>query len=242
MADTCFFCGYKGDDFDPEHWIPKWLSRVLIPKHGTMAGHVRGDEIITKRYFDLTVPHVCRACNGGWMSDMETLASRKGDVRRLVLGVPKPPRARQAQADLAAWCFLKALTVELPRPADQRPTFPRTMYAQFKQDKEPPRHACSIALGFRTISQLERDPVFVWSHSQGRVFPVGPGRISRETGYLVTILIGHLIIDVAGLLRPLNADLDHGAGFVPLWPSLPGTALPWPPAKRFSGVVDNELV
>src|SRR5205085_9885683 len=115
---------------------------------------------------------------------------------------------------------------------------------QFKQDKTPPQHACSIALGFRTVSHVERDPVCLWSESQGRVFPIGPAGIGRETGYLVTILIGHLVIDVAGLLRPLNAKLNHGDRFVPLWPSLPGQSFQWPPQpeKRFSGVADNELI
>lgn len=30
-TDTCAFCGYEGTSFDPEHWIPRWLSRELIP-------------------------------------------------------------------------------------------------------------------------------------------------------------------------------------------------------------------
>lgn len=243
MTDICVFCGYEGDEFDPEHWVPKWLSRALIPKHGEMIGHVAEDRSIRmKRYFDYTVPHVCKTCNSGWMSDIESRASYDGDVLRMVLGVPEPPPSREAQTKLASWCFLKAITLELGRPEAHEPTYPRTVYEAFKRDKTPPRKACSIALGLRTIPARASNPVFLWHKSQGRIFPVGPGGVYRETGYLTTLLIGHLVIDVAGLLRPLNAQLDHGEGFVPLWPSLPGKEFPWPPSKRFSGVVNNDLV
>jgi hypothetical protein len=248
VDDVCAFCGYEGDNFDPEHWIPLWLSRKLIPKYGSMVGHVANDgSIVLRRYFEITVPHVCRPCNGGWMSDIETKASSNGEVLRLVLGVTEPPLTRGRQTDLATWCFLKALTAELARPENHTPTYPREMYAQFKRDKRPPRTACSIALGFRTMVATEPDPVFVWSHSQGRNFPIDQrgidsGASATETGYLTTILIGHLVIDVAGLLRPLDAQLNHGEGFVPFWPELPGKAFAWPPPKRFTGVADDDLV
>jgi hypothetical protein len=243
VTDGCIFCGYEGDDFDPEHWVPKWLSRTLIPKHGTMVGHVSEDQTIRKkRYFDLTVEHVCRTCNGGWMSDMETRAREAGDVLRLVLGVPEPPLTLEGQTNLATWCFFKAITHELARPNDQTPTYPASMYAEFKRNQRPPVPECSIALGFRTIAATDPHPVFLWSHSQGHMFPAGPRGIGREPGYHTTILIGHLVIDVVGFLRPVHADVDHGEGFVSLWPQLPEEALPWPPATRFSGVVKDELI
>jgi hypothetical protein len=205
-----------------------------------MIGHISEDQTIwKKRYFDLTVDHVCKTCNGGWMSDIETKARDSGDVLRMILGVPAPPLTPKGQLDFVNWCFLKALTVELSRPPDQRPTYPQAMYAAFRRDKKPPTPNCSIALGFRNIS--EPDPLFVWSRSQGRNFPVGPSEVPSETGYNTTVLIGHLVIDVAGLLRPLNAKVDHGEGFVPIWPVLPGKAFPWPPSKRFSGVANNDL-
>ena len=249
MTDVCAFCGYEGDNFDPEHWIPDWLSRKLIPKYGSMVGHIAKDgSVIPRRRFEITVPHVCRPCNGGWMSDIETRTSSNGDLLRLVLGVSEPPLTRERQTDLATWGFLKALTAELARPEDQIETYPREMYEQFKRDKKPPLKSCSIALGFRTIPGTEPDPIFAWSRSQGQNFPVHErgidgGASGTETGYLTTILIGHLVIDVAGLLRPFDdANLDHGEGwYSPLWPSLPGEDFPWPPQKHFAGVADDDL-
>jgi hypothetical protein len=252
MSDVCIFCGYEGDDFVPEHWIPDWLSRKLLPKHGSMVGHVIPDgSIVKRRYFVYTVDHVCKTkCNGGWMSDMESRASDDGDVLRLILGVPKPPLSQEAQARLAAWCFLKAITVELARPGDIGPphypaTYPQAMYTAFRQERKPPTPNCSIALGFRTINTItEPDPLFVWSKSQGRNFPAGdPGGIGSEAGYHTTLVIGHLVIDVAGLVRPINTKVDHGdERLVPLWPELPGGAFPWPPPKRFSGIANDDLI
>lgn len=234
-TDTCAFCGYTGTNFDPEHWAPQWLSRELIPRLGSGVVHNLPDRPSWEaRLFEITLPHVCRPCNGGWLSDLESNA--KPHVLPFILGNSPEPMTERGMRLVASWCYLKAISLELGRSPEHRPTHEGSVYRDFK-DSELPSLSCSLALGYREIKETK--PVFVWWSSQGRALEVrgGPPGVESLMGYHTTALFGYLVIDLAGTSVPVNLDMDHGEGFHVLWPTIPrGGTFPWPPDHRFSGI------
>jgi hypothetical protein len=76
-------------------------------------------------------------------------------------------------------------------------------------------------------------PTFVWFKTQGLQHdPRPPEFPNAEQAYHTTLVIGHLVIDVYGLRRPLILQADHGDGLMPIWPDIASGAI-WPPPRRF---------
>ena len=236
--DTCVFCSRSGDDFQREHWVPKWISRAVVPKLGSSVQHNVAGRSFTSRAFELTVKHVCNDCNGHWMSDMET--RNRDVVLGLMYGNGDPPATPEAQEDLAAWCFLKAITCELGRPDDQQPTYPLEMYRGFYVHKTPPPLNAAVWIGRRNIVERE-SPTYVWWASGGIVVDTGEDRVGRVEGYRATFLIGHFVFRVSGLLAGVRLDAESDERYVTLWP-VPGAEIVWPPPNSFVGVVGDELI
>lgn len=242
MPDTCAFCGHSGSkrDFPPEHWVPDWLNRALFPTYAKGATHTRlGGTPWVKARFDLTVPHVCGRCNHGWMSLLESAVAEH--AKPLILGTGGPPYTEADQVLLATYCFLKALSLELGRPSDQQATYPRELYQGMRKHQKPPL-GCSIAIGAREPIPAG-DPIYVWFQSQALPYetesPIGP---PSADGYHTTLVIGHLVIDVAGVLVPVQAEMDHGERFVKFWPHAPGESIGWPPPALFTGFGPDGLI
>jgi hypothetical protein len=236
-TDTCAFCGYTGTNFDPEHWAPQWLSRELIPRLGKSVIHNVPDlPSWEAKLFEIVLPHVCKTCNNHWLSDLES--SAKPHVLPFILGNSPDPMTEQGMKLVASWCYLKAISLELGRNPEHRPTHDRSVYRNFKQSKVPPYPNCSLALGYREIK--ETNPVFLWWGSQGLKFGSGQPGIPAIDGYHTTVLIGHLVIDVFGTGLSVNVNVEHGEGFHVLWPTIPkGETFNWPPEHRFRGVSDD---
>lgn len=185
--------------------------------------------------FEMTVKRVGPECNHHWMSDMEGRASRI--AKPLVLGESVPPLLEQDQLVLAKWCFLKVITLELGRPEDQSRTYPDSFYAGFREFKSPPGSSCSVAIGQRDISGT--DP-YVWFRSQGGkgTFP----ELGDTATYRTALTIGHLVIDVIGVIDPrANVQVqDLGSRLVRIWPaSRTKVTLP---TERFVRIANNDLL
>ena len=233
MTETCVFCGHTDDSFDPEHWVPQWLSRELIPKHASGVIHgLPGIPAWEARIFELTVPNVCEDCNHHWMSDIESQA--KPHVLPFILGSWPDPLTTNCLTHLVRWCYLKIISLELGRPSDHVSTHPRATYEAFMKSRMPPYPNCSLAFGVRDIA--EANPVFLWFGSQGQAIS-DPQSVRTFYGYRTTLLIGHLVIDAWGINDSERLDVDHGDGFEILWPVLrDGGTFTWPPKRRFTGV------
>lgn len=231
MADRCIFCDYEGDDFDPEHWIPQWLSRALEGKHKGIVHNLPGRAQFTSNKFEMTVKHVCKACNGGWMSDIETRA--KAHVLPMIVGDYTKHLSKQGFSEVVRWCYLKVLSLEIGRPDDQEATHAREVFRAFKDSKAPPRTGCAIALGVRSIT--DANPEFVIHHSGAYSVGSGAPLEPRFHWYVTTLVVGHLAIQVVGLRRTDDLDVEPAPGFQVAWPIGPGWTFTWPPSQRLSG-------
>src|ERR1700694_3884671 len=76
-SGVCAFC--RGGPITIEHVFPQWLAE-LLPKNKPVVG-VLGDPMENRIVrtsagvaYDAQAKAVCRRCNNGWMSDLETEA------------------------------------------------------------------------------------------------------------------------------------------------------------------------
>lgn len=219
--------------------MPQWFNREVFPARS--PGGVRhtlydGTTWESER-FDLSVDHVCRTCNNGWLSRLESRC--KPHVLPLLLG-QSGPRLQHEWDLIASWCYLKVISLELGRPAEHRPTHPHATYAAFKATEKPPYPNCSLALGYNEI--VDTSPTFIWFESSGQrlhATPTTPG----GHGYHTTLVIGHLVIDAFGFDVPGKLNVNHGDPRLhKLWPLLiDGGTFTWPPPASFQ-IVDERLV
>jgi hypothetical protein len=133
LAQTCIFCGARGESFRPERWVPQWISRAVIGENQYVRVNEYSGKVSYSRIFDLTVPRVCPDCNHHWMSDMESRV--RSIALPLIRGEPKKVLRPDEQSRLASWCFLKALTLEIGRPTEHVPTFPEFLYPAFTRTR-----------------------------------------------------------------------------------------------------------
>lgn len=66
--DTCLFCDNKPGS--REHLIADWILKK-VPSKSMITGFIGRHEQVECR--ELIVKSVCGDCNGGWMSDIESL-------------------------------------------------------------------------------------------------------------------------------------------------------------------------
>ena len=77
-----------------------------------------------------------------------------------------------------------------------------------------------------------------WRSQAGEQATVEVGPVPS---YRTTLTIGHLVMDVIGLLHPLvSVTTEPDERFVQVWPVRSET-IDWPPPCSFRGIVDNDL-
>lgn len=230
----CIFCG--GRPLSKEHIWPQWLGPDIRPPERNAA---RDEYFVTRtqksivtaskkreRQGDTTtkqVRAVCRACNGGWMSEMETAV--KPILLPLATTLEKESLDQVAQRVLAEWISLKLMVAEHAEHGNHV-SLPAHL-AGFKEARKIPE-GTHIYIG-SSISNEWRNTFarHVTTISTPENFAAGRPR-ERNMQY-GTIGIGLLFV-----LYMYCGDVDLpkyltiGPAFRKLWP-LPESAISWPP-------------
>jgi hypothetical protein len=121
---TCIFCGNTG--LSKEHFWPEWAHALFPnpPPNDTwkaefvMGSSLREPPLIRQRQgslLDKKVRVVCKACNNGWMSQLEE------DVKQIILAMlsqePISLDVRE-QEKIARWAKLKVIVLDQSGPRD----------------------------------------------------------------------------------------------------------------------------
>ena len=226
----CTFCDNIAAS--PEHLWPRWMA-----KHFPRGAHDYSEEIshrfhpnpqieptIRRRHghpITQAPKVVCRLCNNGWMSGLETPAKRW--LEPMLLGQSVVLNT-EAQRDLLHWIVLKLMVFER-RPASKA-AFTRESAFRFKADRTLPSNL-SIDLIHTTDDRLRS----VIHRESGAVPPDADPGISLISTNLqaVVFCIGQLVVyarhaQLENLnFRPFSTDFSS-----PLWPD-PIGPLTWPP-------------
>jgi hypothetical protein len=182
---TCMFCG--GTGLTQEHVRPRWLEGAIEEdaplgyRHGT-AGAEPAPLEWTGRGFTHTVGDVCRRCNSGWLSELESAA--KPLLTPMIRGKHQTLGPRQ-QRVVATWVMKTAAVIDRTH---RHRTVPPEHGRVLRERREPPPgvYVWLAAYGVDT---------FVGTH-KGFQFPSGGG---IDDAYGATFSIGHLVLQVLGL-------------------------------------------
>ena len=227
MAE-CIFCG---EPFAPdrersnEHAAPKWC-RELLPDRGTAlhtqivhteAG-VETEDQGRRNPFTTTLNEVCKACNEGWMHELEVSAQAilshliQGDARRLRFW---------RQVLVATWACKTAMVWECL--AGEHRAMPMACLRELHRTQRPPtKHQV-------WFGRYSGDDPYSFRHAAGRA--LGQPDPQQAHGYLVAIGIGQLVFVIFGHgfghldATPRNALADR---LTQVWPPVHEIAA-WPP-------------
>ena len=222
----CIFCGADADS--REHLFPDWLNDLIIVD-GADAHHflILGGELAEQRQYGArnvasqTAKVVCRSCNNGWMSTLESDA--KPSLGRMIANGKTRLNVRQ-QLIVARWAIKTAMVAESAQYGENC----------FTQDERHLTRDGNIPIRPR-VSLAAYD----MSEPNATRYTRGLGVVNRAGEFFAdfyahTIQIGHLVLSVRGTPTFRAADnrsLDTVARprliEIPVWP--PVEACEWPP-------------
>lgn len=227
MASTsCAFCG-SSEEMTGEHVFGAWLGRLGLPQEPSLhrAGPLNRSprDMGVTRPFKSTVRDICASCNNGWMSRLEAAAARA--LPPLILdgrGAVEPSDG----ALVAAWVQKTALVSMMVSSREDRAAgygLPGTEYrALFTvRDRGAPLPDTKA-----WIARYDGERV----RSSACVTPmvVKIDRVpapERPHGYLVTIILGRLLLHLLRFTTPrLAIDVSAGDELSELWPAVAGKA------------------
>jgi hypothetical protein len=169
---------------------------------------------------DMTVNRVCEVCNSGWMNDLDHNAGRF--FAGMIQG-----RGRELHQDsqplVAAWAAKTALALYLVMSTESGHGAPLNHYREIEITKLPPRWTAVW------LAAYDREVPVLGFQTGGLVRLSGAGRPETH-GYLMTILIGHLVAQVFGYLRHQEMAFKSPAwdkAIVQIWPNR--QTVIWPP-------------
>jgi hypothetical protein len=236
---TCIFCG--GGLLKREHLLPDWLRHVLPSDDPVVQfrqiGRDESDRCEwEKKPFREKTRFVCKQCNSGWMSNLET-ASRPV-LERAIRHEPCTFPDRD-QAIAAAWAFKTCLVFQATQTR-AGPIAPPLHFVYIRRNRTPPPQAASwIGSHYRA----RHDPVnSVYVQRPLALEPLDDKlEEDRNIGYLCFLAVGAVSFVVVAYRYRNRAQLTHEGPFDQaidqIWPD-PSRTLAWPPYL----MMDRDLV
>ena len=226
-SGMCVFCGAEGT-MTGEDVLGQWLQRVGLDQspvpHGTGWLNRIGRHIGTRPPYRQRIRDVCKACNSGWMSRLESTASRV--LTPFILGTGGIVEGHDLGA-IAAWVQKTCLTAMYISTAEDRAAgygLPASEYRnlyEIRGAQEPLPHS-QFWMG-------QFNGAMAWSVRATPVVVVVDGLHEPEFphGYLMTIVLGQLLLQGIRMTVP-GLEVTAGArqGMPRIWPDV-GTAS-WP--------------
>lgn len=228
MTRVCIFNG--GTPVTREHVIPRWIHQFL-PGFGATLTYEREGRIWEDNELTLTVKHVCKSCNDGWMNRLESR------VRPLIsgpIGYPNPCAWKpREQRTVATWAYKTALMCGLTGHSH----VPEADFRHLFKNLHPPGRIRVWATLHGPREGATKFKVVVIENN-GLLFEGTQG--TRFRGYAITVGVGHLAFQVFGyepghhmsINPPPIAGVAPGDYEVQIWPVQP-RPVTWPPRLGF---------
>lgn len=227
---NCFFCSGAADSRE-DAW-PRWMTSQFKGTRLSEAHLERRGKESSWRVLEpeLTVRCVCRQCNNGWMSQLESQA--KPFLQPLLMG-ENCYLDMSGQATVALWSMKTAMVLEALDQPEQR------AYTQLERD----RLRTLSAIPWRTSVWLAAsvDRSFFLS-SKNRHLGEGPNPIP---GVSITIAFAHAVLQVLTIRVPedvgpktiVTTGVRRGPwdrASLRIWPDQ-SVQLQWPPPVGLNG-------
>lgn len=231
MARACLFC--RGRPVTTEHVLPLWLHPYMEVSSPITLTHA-GRPVRTDKGLAVELNAVCRRCNNGWMSDLES--EFRETCGRMILGEPGILDVR-AQQVAATWAIKTALLLELAwRHLDTATYAPPSHFAYLYEHQSAPPDDARVWIG----AVDARSTQLAWSRAASFAGQDGEGE-----AYLATVAVGYLVLQTFGRdIVPFDQEAGREPGNMPvpparlqsffeqIWP-VQDAALMWPPRLVF---------
>jgi hypothetical protein len=121
MAKECAFCPATAK-ITGEHVWSDWMNNTLPPSSGYTFQQIANDGSVTKEFpakdLNLTTKVVCKACNEGWMSEMENRFAKPAMVD-LILGNRIGEISKKRALGLSLFAFKTAVITNRSLPESE---------------------------------------------------------------------------------------------------------------------------
>src|SRR5438477_2513080 len=109
---VCTFCGNEQGPFHKEDILARWIMREVPHKKPwtKVTNKKTGKFFVTQSGLGLLTRAVCRTCNNGWMSGLESLV--QPILQPMMRGKPRTLSAED-QLILARWLMKTAMMMEV---------------------------------------------------------------------------------------------------------------------------------
>ncbi|HRN96978.1 MAG TPA: hypothetical protein PLZ58_00805 [Candidatus Saccharibacteria bacterium] len=209
MKRACIFCG-SDNELTREHVFPDWLSS-LFDKKIKGVNEVRGDNLNRtwqSSLFQDKTKAICRVCNNGWMSDIES--DVKPILTKLAFTYDAYDLGSEDQRKLALWA--QKTTLVISKATGGKFDIPRSFYEQLYKQKQPLK-SILVTMGWRLpLTNLQTQPLASFEIKQVANAIVDKGSVAIakkqvENGGLIwasSLVLGNVIFQVIG------SNLDGG--------------------------------
>ena len=232
MGATCLFCDNKANS--KEHLWPAWILESIQP-YSTKLLRTQGDsaprEIGAIGKKNITVKSVCKPCNHGWMSDLETESRPILSPMMHDLIAPLDDQQRHV---IAKWMAKTAMVLG-SATAGRKPIFyGKEECENLRSNSAIPDHTL-VWLGHYLRSDLGAWGSQMWLDMQDQA------KVAH--GCVTTLVIGHLAIQALSIhirpeyrdrtisFRPNSWGFDWERILSCVWPITGPIA--WPPPLSF---------
>jgi len=173
---------------------------------------------------------VCRACNNGWMSDLENNHAKPA-MTDLILGNKRLTLTQSRARSVALFAFKTAVIFDHIR-RDRSPFFQRSSRHRFATNLVIPLGVSMWMAAFLPVGKGEVHT----SYHEGDLFPTNHLRM-----YVLTYAVGHLSFQVVAARQQGFTPFSPREGFeslsIPFWPHLSGR-MTWTPGEFLKNVED----
>ena len=227
-ARLCLFCDRRTNS--PEHLWPVWARRYFerTPHDERAEGSLwvaRGDQRQTtwrKRHghtTTTTIRAVCKGCNNGWMSHLETDA--KAFIEPMLIGHRVTMNRDQIQI-VASWIVLKMMVYDSETPEEA--VFTRQETLEFARNRSIPNGVMILL-----CKAKERENRAYLTRAFANISQIrGPFRI-RARIQVTTFVIGRLVVFFSlNRVKSLKLNEPSQRRAKRLWPPR-GAVVSWPP-------------
>jgi hypothetical protein len=240
MPRNCVFCGAPADS--QEHVWPNWAGPMLADEgplphfHQVIQEGRAGEERrYSKDAYSVTVGVICKGCNNGWMSDLESRA--KPCLETMLQGHGRALHETGLRT-LATWALKTSMMVEHTHGA-KRNVIPGGEYAYLFEHREPSERVRVWMAAYAGTQAVALGSMWGLDAETNETGPREwePDRGARDI-WGATILFGPVVFQVFGTtLLPLLEGLEVNAPYTHrIWPYTGGFT--WVPRPGFN---DHEL-
>jgi len=225
---TCVFCGeHIAPGTPPEHVIPDWIRRLR--PNGTVYQHrSKQPGVLTHRSkrIDITAKTVCRECNHGWMSDLETEAS---PILKPMLDGHLRGLSVERQVLLSRWATKTAFMLDQSFSPSERAV--PISACRYLKEHELPSPGTVVQLGHYAGAgdSIATAHNRLYAREVANRDDPGPADAFRAAMRIYQLVIGVTMIDGAPLA--LRATGDYPDMLTAIWPCAEVTS--WPPRLAF---------